>query len=57
VKPHELTRRTDKTKKTAPEKDRAWFKRKVAELKTELEKLPVGRQEQLRRELKERNEE
>jgi ribosome-interacting GTPase 1 len=32
-------------------KDRAWFERKVAELKTELEKLPADRQEQLRREL------
>ena len=33
-------------KKQAPKKDRAWFGRKVAELKTELEKLPadsVGR--------------
>jgi hypothetical protein len=36
--------------KTAP-KDRAWFERKVAELKAELEKLPADRQEQLRREL------
>jgi hypothetical protein len=34
-----------------PKKDRAWFERKVAELKTELEKLPVDRQEQLKREL------
>ena len=40
-------------KKAAPKKDRAWFERKVAELKTELEKLPAGRQEQLRRELEE----
>jgi hypothetical protein len=39
-----------------PKKDRAWFERKVAELKTELEKLPADRQEQLRRELEdERN--
>jgi hypothetical protein len=36
---------------TAPKKDRAWFERKVAALKTELEKLPADRQEQLRREL------
>lgn len=38
--------------KTAPKKDRAWFERKVAALKTELEKLPTDRQEQLKRELK-----
>jgi hypothetical protein len=37
--------------KTGPEKDRAWFERKVAELKTELEKLPADRQEHLMREL------
>lgn len=35
---------------------KAWFERKVAELKTELEKLPADRQEQLRRELKEDDE-
>jgi hypothetical protein len=39
-------------KKAPPKKDRAWFERKVAELKTELEKLPADQQEQLRRELK-----
>jgi hypothetical protein len=38
-------------KKAAPKKDRAWFERKVAELKAELDKLPADRQEQLRREL------
>jgi hypothetical protein len=38
-------------KKAPPKKDRAWFERKVAELKTELEKLPADRQEQLRKEL------
>jgi hypothetical protein len=32
-------------------KDRAWFERKVAELKTELDKLPADRQAELRREL------
>ena len=37
--------------KAAPNKDRAWFERKVAELKAELDKLPADRQEQLRREL------
>lgn len=34
-----------------PKQDREWFERKVAELITELEKLPAYRQEQLRREL------
>ncbi len=38
-------------RKTATKRDRAWFERKVAELKAELEKLPVDRQEQLRRDL------
>jgi hypothetical protein len=38
-------------KKTGPKKDRAWFERKVAELKAELENLPADRQEQLKREL------
>jgi hypothetical protein len=32
-----------------PKKDRAWFERKVAELKAELDKLPADRQEQLKR--------
>jgi hypothetical protein len=41
---------------TVPNKDRAWFERKVAALKTELEKLPADRQEQLRRELKDNGE-
>jgi len=46
-----MKRRTGKTKKkAAPKKDQAWFERKVAELKTELEKLPT---DQLRRELEE----
>jgi len=34
-----------------PGNGQAWFERKVAELKAELDKLPEGRQEQLRREL------
>jgi hypothetical protein len=38
-------------RKAAPKGDRAWFERKVAELKAELEKLPADRQEQLRPEL------
>ncbi len=47
-----MTKPTDRPKKkTAPKKDRAWFERKVAELKTELEKLPADRQTQLKREL------
>lgn len=40
-------------KPAAPKESRAWFRRKVAELKAELEKLPANRQEQLRRELEE----
>jgi len=46
-----MKRRADKANKTGPKKDRAWFERRVAELKTELKKLPVDRQDQLRREL------
>ena len=46
-----MKKRTGKAKKTGPKKDRAWFERKVAELKTELEKLPADRQAQLRPEL------
>lgn len=46
-----MKKRTGKAKKTGPKKDRAGFERKVAELKTELEKLPADRQAQLRREL------
>jgi hypothetical protein len=42
---------TNKPRKRAP-KDPAWFERKVAELKAEVEKLPADRQEQLRREFK-----
>jgi hypothetical protein len=37
--------------KAAPKKDRAWFERKVAGLKAELEKLPADRQVQFKREL------
>ena len=42
-----MEKRTGKTKKTGPKKDRVWFERKVAEL----DKLRADRQEQLRREL------
>jgi hypothetical protein len=38
-------------KKAAAKKDRVWFERKIAELKTEVGRLPADRQEQLRREL------
>ena len=51
-----MKKRTGKAKKTGLEKDRAWFERKVAELKTELQKLPADRQEQLKRELETENE-
>ena len=34
-----------------PRKDRAWFERKVAALKAELEKLPADRQAKLKKEL------
>ncbi len=46
-----MKKRPGKAKRTGPKKDRAWFERKVAELRAELEKLPAERQEQLRREL------
>jgi len=48
-----MMKRTDKRKQAPAKKDQAWFERKVAELKAELEKLPAERQEQLRRELDE----
>lgn len=34
-----------------PKKDRAWFERKVADLKAELEKLPAERQAESKKEL------
>ncbi len=46
-----MKKRTGKAKRTGPKKDQVWFERKVAELKTELEKLPADRQEQLKWEL------
>ena len=46
-----MKKRTGKATKPGPKKDRAWFERKLAELRAELEKLPADRQEQLRREL------
>ena len=44
-----MTRRTHGAKKktVAPENDAGWFERKVSELRTELEKLPVDRQREL----------
>jgi len=47
---------TDVKSSAATEKDPAWFNRKVAELKAELEKLPAERQEQFERELNEGSE-
>jgi hypothetical protein len=47
-----MAKRNDKPKKkAASKKGAAWFRRKVAELKAELEKLPADRQQRLRREL------
>jgi hypothetical protein len=51
-----MKKRTRKPKATEPKKDRAWFERKVAELKGELEKLPADRQKQLKRELEQEGE-
>jgi hypothetical protein len=51
-----MKKRTGKAKKAGPKKDRTWFARRVTELKTELEKLPADRQEQLKRELEEGSE-
>jgi hypothetical protein len=45
-----MRKKTGKTK-PRPEQDQAWFERKVAELKAQLEKLPADRQEQLKREV------
>jgi hypothetical protein len=50
-----MRKKTARTKAKLPKRDQAWFERKVAELKAELEKLPVDRQEELMRELKERD--
>lgn len=48
-----MTKRTGKRKrKPIRKRDRAWFERKVAELKAEAERLPVERQEQLRQRLR-----
>lgn len=38
-------------KKREPKKNRAWFQRKVSELKAELEKLPADRRAQLAKDL------
>ena len=52
--PH-MAKRTGKTENTATAmRDRARLERKVAELKTELEKLPANRQAELLRKLEER---
>jgi hypothetical protein len=48
-----MAKRTDKVKKRLTQKkDRAWFEGKVAELKAELDRLPVDRQANLERELR-----
>ncbi len=39
-----MKKRTRKAKNAAPKKDRAWFERRVAELKAELGKLPADPQ-------------
>ena len=46
-----MRKKTAKTKSKPPKRDQAWFERKVAELKAELEK----RQEELLRELEEQD--
>lgn len=46
-----MAKRGSKRTAAPPKKDRAWFERKVAELKTELEQLPTERQEQLVKDL------
>jgi hypothetical protein len=46
-----MTKRTSAKKTAAPKKDRAWFERKVAELKAEMDKLPADRHEQLLKDL------
>jgi hypothetical protein len=52
-----MGKRTPKGKvKAMPKKDRAWFERKVAELKTDLGKLSEDRQERLKRELEKEKE-
>jgi len=48
-----MKKRAGKAKKTVAKKNRAWFERQVAELKTKLDKLPADRQEQLKQELEE----
>ena len=40
-----------KAKRAERRKDREWIEQKLAELKAEVAKLPVDRQEQLQREL------
>jgi hypothetical protein len=52
-----MAKRTFKAeKKAAPKRNRAWFQRKVAELKAEAEKLPADRQGEFTRKLKEESE-
>jgi hypothetical protein len=52
-----MGKRTNNTKvKAVSKKGRAWFERKVAELKTDLDNLSEDRREQLNRELKQGSE-
>ncbi len=51
-----MKKHAGKTKKAKPKRSAEWFERKVAELKAELQKLPADRQEQLRRELEDKDE-
>jgi len=46
-----MTKRRGEARRAAPKKDQEWFRRKVAELKAELEKLPAERQEQFRQQI------
>ena len=53
IRVRQMAKEKDKAPDKTKPKDRAWFERRVAELKAELDKLPVDRQEQLKRELNE----
>jgi hypothetical protein len=44
-----MRKKIARTKAKPPQRDQAWFERKVAELKASLEKLPAERREQLER--------
>jgi hypothetical protein len=46
-----MAKQMGNARKAAPKKDRAWFERKVAELKAAAESLPADRRAKLLREL------